>query len=408
MDISLKGLGRACAAAVLAIGLGGAVCWRTGGSCGRAALAAGGTLALFGGVWLVERLGRSPERPHHPPPQNFDWGIHAFRAFAIVCVMMAHVSGAIGRQGLHDALFWGSTVFFLFISGYLCQHIASRRAQTAWDYWRKKASNVLLPYLFCSAATVALMACESRPQWWFLAPEGFSAGEIAATLLLGRAWIAYWYIPFVSLLFAVSPLLLRLGDRALAVATVSAGLLAVAFPERGFLFSLDWPNVFHLYSWLTVSYLAGFLYCRKRTALEPWLRRCAWPLFAFGCAIGLWIAYPGLLGLRLVETPLAVNLQKWCFTGALLAALPFFRRRIALLDALANASFTLFFIHCAFIDTLGAWHRGLLEALPLLQGGLQRVAVDAAFSAAFVLAMLGLARLLKCAFGRHSRLFIGS
>ena len=99
------------------------------------------------------------------------------------------------------------SVFFVFISGFLYNHIFYAK----FDYQKfmlKKVKYVLLPYLICSAIpiwqTVFLHdgghflpnALQDRPLFsilWFICT--------------GRAVYAYWYIPMIMLIFAISPLI---------------------------------------------------------------------------------------------------------------------------------------------------------------------------------------------------------
>ena len=64
-----------------------------------------------------------------------------------------------------------------------------------FDFFIKKAKTVLLPFLLVT--TPFVLYSVSRQSNW-----GFSYESV---YMKGYAWLAYWYIPFVMVLFAASP-----------------------------------------------------------------------------------------------------------------------------------------------------------------------------------------------------------
>ena len=90
---------------------------------------------------------------------GFDFGMHYFRAFAIFSVMAVHMWITPPVEGheelsrfldmLRGVLFHSSTLYFIFISGYLF-HFLSQKGFATLIYYRKKINNVIIPYLFLS------------------------------------------------------------------------------------------------------------------------------------------------------------------------------------------------------------------------------------------------------------------
>ena len=73
-------------------------------------------------LWALEwRTGFGEAGSPNPRRSDFDWGMHYLRGFAIVMILLTHFFGCIGPKWVKPAFFSGSTVYFLFISGYLCQ-----------------------------------------------------------------------------------------------------------------------------------------------------------------------------------------------------------------------------------------------------------------------------------------------
>ena len=70
--------------------------------------------------------------------REFDWATHYFRGYAIACIVISHWLGLFGYMKIKMAVFYSSTIFFLFISGYLCQYIYDRKPNAACQYYSKK------------------------------------------------------------------------------------------------------------------------------------------------------------------------------------------------------------------------------------------------------------------------------
>lgn len=149
-----------------------------------------------------------------PKSRKFLNSINYFRGIAIIIIVMAHSYGVAHWNVHHNpttlekffySLNLNGSVFFIFISGFLYNHIFYAK----FDYPKfmlKKAKYVLLPYLVCSAI----------PTWQTVFLHGggpFLPDSLREQPLLsilwfigtGRAVYAYWYIPMVMLIFTISP-----------------------------------------------------------------------------------------------------------------------------------------------------------------------------------------------------------
>ena len=91
--------------------------------------------------------------------QGFDLAMHYFRAFAIFSVISVHMWIVPPLEGhesmsrfldmLRGVLFHSSTLYFVFISGYLFHFLAQRKFDLR-TYYRKKLLNVIVPYVILS------------------------------------------------------------------------------------------------------------------------------------------------------------------------------------------------------------------------------------------------------------------
>jgi peptidoglycan/LPS O-acetylase OafA/YrhL len=139
------------------------------------------------------------------------------RGLAILAIVLLHSANAMLNRGLsspptpstrviaaaNDILFHNSTIYFALISGIIYAHVFAGRPHGG--FMRARLANVGAPYLVMTAGLTLLLA---------LARDGAPLDEvpvaIARNLLLGEAWNTFWYIPVILLLYALSPLLLRL------------------------------------------------------------------------------------------------------------------------------------------------------------------------------------------------------
>lgn len=370
--------------------------WSTAGAIG---ICVAVILILF---WVVGDRGN--ECLAKPKSVSFDWSMHYFRAFAILCIVLLHFLIGLGHRRFAHSVLQTSTIFFLFISGYLCQYLHLKRPSTASVYYKKKVMNVILPYLVWTAITFGLIYLFKQDRFKVLAFTSLDGWkDVAKAFLFGTAQEQYWYIPLVSILFAISPLILRFSDKHLVMVLVASFLCSVIFPRRGFPFSISWPNFFYLYTHFTAYYLLGFVYCRFKNKLDEIVRDYALLALCFGIIIGILLYSPDLLGLELTAKPFACAIQKLCFTVAVIPMLMFLKtKRIGLLDHIANLSFTLYFIHMFFIQDFINAQKALSDH------GVSGCFVDMALTIAFIFVILGLAILMKSALGKASRSIIGS
>lgn len=87
-----------------------------------------------------------------PANRKFIRYIHHFRGVAIIYVVAAHIlvkwpENSIVSRAM-DVVWQNSTILFLFIAGYLFQHLSDKFEYK--DYLIKKFQNVICPYLILS------------------------------------------------------------------------------------------------------------------------------------------------------------------------------------------------------------------------------------------------------------------
>lgn len=367
---------------------------------GTAAIMSIGVLVAFLAVWGIDAMtSNRTVRPKNKSgaKRDFDWATHYFRGFAIVCIVTSHWLGCFGYTRVKLSLFYSSTIFF-FISGYLCQYIYDRRPMAPGQYYRKKVANVISPFVFCSAVTVIAIMCIGIPRYAVIDPARLGVAKTIYACVMGGAQRQYWYIPFVSGLFLVSPWLCRLSNIAIVAVFSGSFIVSIVIPSRQEVFVINWPQTLYLYTYFTGYYVLGIVYCRFKEICDEFVRRFWWMFLVGGVFVACSLCFPNFLGLHYVERPLLVSMQRLCSIGVAIFCLNLIRdMRIGVLDMLAKYSFTIYFIHYFFIS----------DFVQAAGSGSSCWKILSLFLVFWVL-LLVISVLAKRAFGRWSRAFVGS
>ncbi|MFV8824154.1 acyltransferase family protein [Thauera sp. WH-2] len=130
--------------------------------------------------------------------------VHNFRGFAITLIIATHClsifdwSSTPTLELLLKRLVANGTILFLFIAGFLFQHLSDK--YEVRDYLWKKTRFVVLPYLFVSVPalllfTVVMQRTEVPPGFYDLP----TWRQVTSFLLTGSHLAPFWFIPvFVS------------------------------------------------------------------------------------------------------------------------------------------------------------------------------------------------------------------
>ena len=141
----------------------------------------------------------------------FLWNLHYFRAFAIINIVLIHVLYIpvgqdinLGLQiglKLRDSLFDGSTIYFIFISGFLFHRLNQKFNIKL--FYKKKWINIVVPYLILSIVFFILLYFTGEM-------DSYSFIDLPYLLMTGKVQFHFWYIPFVLLIFIFCPLFLKI------------------------------------------------------------------------------------------------------------------------------------------------------------------------------------------------------
>jgi len=337
--------------------------------------------------------------------KKFLVSIHYFRAFAILNIVAIHlwiVPARFGYPGarlidtLREVLFHGSTMYFLFISGFLFCHLSPKF--NLFTYYKRKFITVVCPYLFMSFVILFIQAIKDRTE----SPISF-VRLFVRTALVGSAQDQYWYIPFIVSVFIVSPLLLKIPGPLLRRCTLVASLLPLLGSRTGTHLS------FSQYVYFFPVYLIGMCAALDYSCCIAWVKKHTLLLTA-----GVIVSSVALLFLEgksyrfgsiaLVESLYYVQKIILCFLCLFLLT-KIEKRDIPLLDSFATYSFAIYFTHSLVGNNyFSAWYYSqVFSKVPELL-----IPLSFLFVALVALANLLMCVLFKSLCGKQSRYFIGA
>ena len=160
--------------------------------------------------------------------------INVFRGLAILLIVAGHTMqfGEIGSltQKVSIEIFAGGTALFIFISGFLFQHLSNKFEYK--NYLSKKWTNVILPYLW--TAIPGIFFCFTFPSQYGNALAGLNPLiQIPMMLTVGRIHnTPTWFIPMIILFFFTSWLLLKLEKKGILYKVMPVLLLVTLFFPR--------------------------------------------------------------------------------------------------------------------------------------------------------------------------------
>ncbi len=138
--------------------------------------------------------------------------INVFRGLAILLIVVGHTM----QMGNPDSwinniafeIFTGGTALFIFISGFLFQHLSDRYEYKT--YLKKKWTNVILPYII--TALPGIILCFTMPIAYGNPFDGLNPlAQIGIFLTTGRVQnVPTWYIPMICIFFLLADIFLIL------------------------------------------------------------------------------------------------------------------------------------------------------------------------------------------------------
>lgn len=325
--------------------------------------------------------------------------IHSFRALAIFFIVAGH-SIDIFMWSIDSELerflkifFSNGTALFVFIAGYLFQHLSVK--YQIWKYYGAKFKYVLVPYFLISIPAILIfVTIMQRDSVW----EGFYEDPVWLQVfyfyLTGAHLTPFWFIPMIVIFYIFAPLLVKADQSKYFYYAIPPLLLLSCFVDRGMphqsfvhffslyilgMFCSHYKNEINtilkqtlpqlvLVSLLFILVYFEFYYMKGTMTYVNFLQKCIMSLFFLGLLV------------RFVKTP-----------------------QSKLINTIADCSFGIFFIHSYIISG----SRIVFESVngSLIAGGVvgYTVATIATMSICLIIVLL-----VKRIFGSNSRYLVGS
>lgn len=327
----------------------------------------------------------------------FHEDIHCFRAIAITLIVFMHSIELFNwakDTKTYDVLLLiltSTSVLFFFISGYLFQSLSDGFDYRS--YLKRKFLNIILPYLILSIPAVILSV-------WFIPQEGMwdwfydqpKALQVLLFYATGKHLEPLWFVPAVTLLYLISPLLLKI-DHHPSVYWVIPLLLVLSV-----LIGRDGPTgPLHKAIYMLPAYIIGMFASHYRETLRPLLQRYIWLLLAAlgGVCYLLWFSeHPA--GTQILFKIL-ISLILWTMLGKVSKTPP-------AISTIAYASLGIYFIHGYILGALRLVFTNIYGTPNPFPGNL---AYGAAATACVILFALLIIKTVQAIVGKRSRHLIG-
>ena len=320
------------------------------------------------------------EKPEKTKILNY---INVFRGLAILLIIMGHTM-QFGAQSsminiLNCEMICGGTALFIFISGFLFQHLSGKYEFK--NYMSKKWTNVIMPYLFVSVPGIILcLFCPIAYKNSFAGLDPFI--QIPLHLTIGRVHnTPTWFIPMIIIFFLCSWLFLKLEKKGILYKLLPLLFLITIFLPRGVAeyentLGLDYlmkywiyvkyiiTNFFHFIS----LYVFGMYCSANKGIIDKFYdkRVLLWILMLLFSAFDIFIQYKYQYS--------NYTISKIFLTMLVLAYLKHYDELIlshkkinSTLDFIAKYSFGLFFIHWYWFFAYNQLFN-LANVIPLIDG----------------------------------------
>ncbi|MHA7942441.1 acyltransferase family protein [Formosa sp. 3Alg 14/1] len=283
--------------------------------------------------------------------KQFVNSIHYFRAVAIIIIVSGHCFELINFDNknivykLITKSIQGGTAFFVFISGYLFYHIFYQNFNFK-KFIIKKIKYVLVPYLFLTTILCLYL---------FFDTSQIFETSILMIYLSGGIVSAYWYIPFIMIVFILSPLFIKFItlDNNQKIVFIIISLIISLYIHRGNITTNPYAFL-HNVIYYTPIYLMGIYVSINKKSIQKKLKGKEF----FILILGFLTVIPYVINstnnfLEYIKKADLMILQKVFFIFFFFIFLERFENtKIKILNKLAENSFGIFFIHCIYIQLI--------------------------------------------------------
>lgn len=300
---------------------------------------------------------------------NYINSINYFRAIAIIFIVSSHCydTANVHYSDFLGSVFYnlnkGGTYFFMFISGYLFHHVYYSNFNFK-KFIIKKFKNVYIPYLILSTPPILYFVFfdnKSLPQEYaFFTPTSNSMIDTYVVPLLkyyitGFRLIANWYIPFIMIIFFLSPVFIKIINMKIKMQVILFFIMLIISLLIHKPHSESMSAFIQSVVYYSPVYLLGIIYSQQKDFLNSKLKNRDFHLLVIVLILASIQAYTGKGG-NYYKNAFEYGgidlmlLQKLCFSLFFVIFLRRFENKnITFLSKIADWSFGIFFTHGLFI-----------------------------------------------------------
>ena len=268
--------------------------------------------------------------------------MNAFRALTIFLIVAVHTvlvfswDNNLSEQKILNIIYGNSTTLFMFISGYLFQHLLVKF--NTKKYYFSKLKYVILPYFIISLPIVlyyVLIAPKSIVNSDFLAQPAWL--QFLNYYWWGIHLYPMWFMPVIALFYTAGPLL-KWGDEKNLVYWLLPLFILISLVSGRSLFPT--LNFLHFFS----IYIMGMFFCKYKNYINPLVtdyRVIALSAIAFLslCAVEFFTLFPSFTEVNYVQKVFLILM----LLGLMIKFEPYTKH--SLVTVIANTSFGVYFVH---------------------------------------------------------------
>lgn len=326
--------------------------------------------------------------------------IQAFRALAILFIVAGHSIDVFiwpeneTLEKILRILVSNGTVLFVFIAGYLFQHLSKKFI--VQKYYLTKFKYVLIPYFLISIpAIIVFVAITERDTVW----PGFYDNpiwmQVVSFYLTGKHLAPLWFIPMITIFYFLAPILIWLDKIKYTYYFLPLFVLLSCFVPRS---GMPYEFFIHFFS----VYLLGMLCSHYKGQINLVLSRNSIILLlsALICILAFFEFY------FMAHTMTYVNyLQKVVMSLAILGVLIKLSKAVnpKFIEKTADTSFGVFFIHSYILSAEKLIFEHFNGSLAI--GNLWNYTIVAILT---LIICIIIVQFIKYIFGKNSRILVGS
>ena len=289
-----------------------------------------------------------------------------FRAIAIIFIVAGHFFPVTGVEASNlfeltiQNIIFGGTTLFVFISGFLFHHVFYKNFSYG-QFLRKKVKVIVLPYLFFSLIPIIYYSMKNINAHLYFDIQVVNYFSLAFKYFItGSSLQIYWYIPFIMLVFLLSPLHIRFikvnfGSK-LVVVTIM--VVISIFLHR----SIGNYNILHNFIYFAPIYLIGIMASIYKSRIYKFFNGKEYYILALVFSLAFFQAYNGDVG-SYHKAPFQYDgvdlmlLQKLSLSLFFMLWLHNFERtRNKFLEFIAATSFTIYFMHAFLLWVISSFN----------------------------------------------------